>query len=170
MRRRPEGPTPRPHSRRIILSRSPEETQRLGESIGRRLKSGDWIALEGDLGSGKTHLVQGIARGLGVTEPVASPTFVFIREFPGRFPFVHADLYRIELAEDVLDLGLLDYLNGPWVVAVEWAERAGSYFPAERLTIRLAHRNKTSREIRIGATGGRYRSLLKDLPEDDGTE
>lgn len=148
-------------TRRILISRSPEETREIGERIGRRLTGGELIALEGNLGSGKTHLVQGLARGAGITDqPVTSPTFVFVHEFRGRCAFVHVDLYRIEREEDLLDLGVLEYLDSSWIVAVEWAEKAGNLLPAERLTLRLTHQDEMSRKIEIEAAGARYQKIL----------
>lgn len=146
------------------VSGSPEETRACGERIGRLLTGGELIALEGTLGAGKTQLVQGLARGLEITDrPVTSPTFVFVHEFRGRRPFAHVDLFRIEREEDLLDLGLLEYLDSPWVVAIEWADKAGRFLPAERLNIRLTHRSETSRTIEIEATGARAQKILDDL-------
>jgi len=148
---------PRP----VWISRSPEETRDCGEAIGRQLTGGELIALEGILGTGKTHLVQGLARGLEVTESaVTSPTFVFVQEYRGRRPLIHVDLYRTERESDLFDLGILEYLDGPWVVAVEWADRAGGSLPAERLTVRLINQGKTTRRIELKATGQRYETLL----------
>jgi len=152
------------------ISRSPEETRAFGEAIGRRLTGGEWIALEGNLGAGKTHLIQGLARGLGVTDTtIASPTFVYVHEFRGRLPFAHVDLFRIERESDLFDLGLLEYLDTPWVVAIEWADKAGQSLPAERLTIRMVQQDETTRRIEFEATGERYRALLdalfKEMPK-----
>ncbi|MBI3811582.1 MAG: tRNA (adenosine(37)-N6)-threonylcarbamoyltransferase complex ATPase subunit type 1 TsaE [Nitrospirae bacterium] len=146
------------------VSRSPEETRAYGERIGRLLTGGEWLALEGKLGAGKTQFIQGLARGLEITDrPVTSPTFVFVHEFRGRRPFAHVDLFRIEREEDLLDLGILEYLDSPWVVAIEWADKAGRFLPAERLTIRLTHLSETSRTIEIEAAGARAKKILDDL-------
>jgi tRNA threonylcarbamoyladenosine biosynthesis protein TsaE len=151
----------------VWISRSPEETRAFGEAVGRRLTGGEWLALEGNLGAGKTHLIQGIARGLGVTDPtVTSPTFVYVHEFHGRCPMAHVDLFRIERESDLFDLGLFEYLDGPWVVAIEWADKAGGALPAERLTIRLAQQDETSRRIEFEASGERYRALLDALAKE----
>ncbi|HTN42907.1 MAG TPA: tRNA (adenosine(37)-N6)-threonylcarbamoyltransferase complex ATPase subunit type 1 TsaE [Nitrospiria bacterium] len=147
--------------RPVWISRSPEETRSCGEALGRRLTGGEMIALEGNLGAGKTHLIQGMARGLGVTDPtVTSPTFVYLHEFRGRHPLAHVDLFRIEREADLFDLGLFEYLDGPWVVAIEWADKAGGALPAERLTIRLTQQDETTRRIEFEATGERYQALL----------
>ena len=148
------------------LSRSPEETRAYGERIGKLLDGGEWIALDGPLGAGKTQFVQGLARGLGITDnPITSPTFVFVHEFRGRRPFAHADLFRIERAEDILDLGLLEYLDSPWVVAIEWADKGGRFLPAERLKIRLTHRGETSRRIKVEAVGNRYKKIVAEAQQ-----
>ncbi|MBI3611127.1 MAG: tRNA (adenosine(37)-N6)-threonylcarbamoyltransferase complex ATPase subunit type 1 TsaE [Nitrospirae bacterium] len=148
----------------VFISRSPEETRAHGEAIGRLLTGGELIALEGPLGTGKTHLVQGLARGLGITDlPITSPTFVFVHEFRGRRPLAHVDLFRIERAEDLPELGILEYLDSPWVVAIEWADKAGQLLPAERLTVRLANQGETIRRIEIEASGPRYQTLLEAL-------
>ena len=150
-----------------MTSRSPEETRRVGERIGRWLSGGEFITLEGELGTGKTHLAQGLAAGLDIKDdPVTSPTFVFIHEFRGRSPFAHMDLFRIEHEEDLLDLGLLEYLDGPWVVAVEWAEKAEGLLPSERLRIRIIHQGERSRQIELEACGDRYRNILDHLKDD----
>jgi tRNA threonylcarbamoyladenosine biosynthesis protein TsaE len=146
------------------VSRSPEETRDYGERIGRLLTGGEWIALEGNLGAGKTLFIQGLARGLEITDlPVTSPTFVFVHEFRGRRPFAHVDLFRIEREEDLFDLGILEYLDSPWVVAIEWADKAGRFLPAERLNVRLTNRGETGRTIEIEAGGARAEKILETL-------
>ena len=151
----------------VLISRSPEETRAFGEAIGRRLTGGEWIALEGNLGAGKTQLIQGLARGLGITDTaVTSPTFVYVHEFRGRHPLAHVDLFRIEREADLFDLGLLEYLDSPWVVAIEWADKAGGALPAERLTIRLVQEDETTRRIEFEASGERYQTLLDALIRD----
>lgn len=138
--------------------------------MGRLLTGGELIGLEGALGSGKTHLIQGLARGLGIRDQrVTSPTFVFIREFRGRCPLAHVDLFRIEREEDLLYLGVLEYLDSPWVVAVEWADRAPNLLPAERLSIRLMYQDEKEENIRrieIETTGSRYQKILAALGLD----
>lgn len=108
-----------------FISNSPAETQSLGEAWGREAQPGWVIALSGDLGAGKTQLVQGIARGLGVTERVQSPTFALVTEHrAGRVPLFHLDLYRLDTREQIIGAGLEEYLIRPAGVAViEWAER-----------------------------------------------
>jgi tRNA threonylcarbamoyladenosine biosynthesis protein TsaE len=107
-----------------ITSRSPEETQALGARLGKLARPGDCFLLVGKLGAGKTCLTQGIARGLGIREYAASPSFVVVRELYGRLPLYHMDLYRLENIEEIADLGLDDYFYGQGVSVVEWGKRA----------------------------------------------
>ena len=108
-----------------IITSSFEETQNLGQKIGKQLKPGAVIALTGDLGSGKTVFVQGLARGLDVPNHyyITSPTFTLINEYPGRHPFYHVDLYRIETYDDLEEIGFYEILSGVGVTAIEWADR-----------------------------------------------
>ena len=100
-------------SEHTFLSRSPEETARLGEGLAKRLRAGDVVALSGELGAGKTTLVRGIARGLGAKgEEVASPSFTIINEYPGSPPLYHIDFYRLERLEELTEIGYWEYLGG----------------------------------------------------------
>src|SRR5436189_5251887 len=110
------------------ISHSPGETESLGETWGRTARKGLVIALSGDLGAGKTQLVKGIARGLGIAQRVHSPTFALIHQYNGgRLPLFHLDLYRLHTREQMMDAGLEEYFRRPQGVAViEWAER---WFP-----------------------------------------
>ena len=101
---------------------SPEETEALGEELGRRLRSGDLVLLSGELGAGKTTFVRGVARGAGSAGPVASPTFQLVRVYPGRVQLAHVDLYRIGSTVELRDLGLEELLDQGAVI-VEWGER-----------------------------------------------
>ncbi len=110
----------------ILISHSPEETAALGEAWGRKAKAGWVIGLSGDLGAGKTQLVKGIARGLGVTARVHSPTFALVNEYAGgRLPLAHLDLYRLETKEQIAGAGLEEYLRPAGVAVIEWVERWG---------------------------------------------
>lgn len=119
-----------------MLTHSPDETRAVGRRIAALLGPGDLVLLAGDLGAGKTQLAKGIAEGLGVEEPVVSPTFTIAREYHGRVPMVHVDVYRLDRAQEVLDLGL-DEAGDEVVTVVEWGDVAGGYLQAERLEIRL---------------------------------
>ncbi len=106
----------------MATTTSPEETEAAGEALGRRLRKGDLVLLEGELGAGKTTFVRGIARGTGSTAPVASPTFQLVRIYPGRLQLAHVDLYRIENSSELGELGL-DELADDGAVVVEWGDR-----------------------------------------------
>ena len=105
------------------ITNSPEETEKLGAALGRILKPGTVIAYSGDLGAGKTAFTRGIARGLGILEPVTSPTYTIVNEYDtGRLPLFHFDMYRLHSSEDLWDIGWEDYLERNGVCAVEWSE------------------------------------------------
>ncbi|HMP81926.1 MAG TPA: tRNA (adenosine(37)-N6)-threonylcarbamoyltransferase complex ATPase subunit type 1 TsaE [Verrucomicrobiota bacterium] len=107
-----------------FISHNPADTQSLGETWGRAAVRGQVIALTGDLGAGKTQLVRGIARGLGVTSRVHSPTFTLVNEYTGgRLALFHLDLYRLETAEQILSAGIEEFLQPDGVAVIEWAER-----------------------------------------------
>lgn len=144
-----------------MVSRSLADTERLGHIIGHGLQGGEVFALYGEVGTGKTALIRGIAAGLGaIPRTVSSPTFVLIHEYHGRLPLAHADLYRLESAQTLPHLGLEEYFDGRTVVAVEWAERAGNELPCDRAEIRLGHQSQTERTIMITATGRRAHEAL----------
>lgn len=108
---------------RVCITSSEEETRALGEQLSSLLDQGDVVLISGELGTGKTRLVQGIARGLGVSGPVTSPTFSLVKEYSGRISLFHADLYRLT-PNDLPSLGLEEYLDGGGVLCIEWGERA----------------------------------------------
>jgi tRNA threonylcarbamoyladenosine biosynthesis protein TsaE len=147
-----------------LKTSGPTATGRLGEQIGKLVEAGDVILLSGELGAGKTCLVQGVAKGLGVDSPVTSKTFVLMGEYYGRLRLYHADLYRIESPEGAEDLGLGEYTrNG--VLMVEWAERAWEVLPAEHLVVRIEISSARSRRFEFEAKGVRYERLLDGLTE-----
>ena len=147
-----------------ILSKSLSQTRRIGEEIGRLLEEGVVIKLTGDLGSGKTSIAQGIAKGLDVPPEyyITSPTFTLVNQYPGRLEFYHADLYRLGESVDFEDIGLLDILFDDGVVAVEWAEKLPEEFE-NQITIRMAVKDEDTREIQIFARGNFAESFLKKL-------
>lgn len=146
-----------------IKSHSPEETQRLGTELGKLSQAGDVFLLVGNLGSGKTCLTQGIAWGLDVREYAFSPTFVIVREYHGRLPLYHIDLYRLDHLEEVIDLGLDEYVYGNGVCVVEWADKGMAALPKESLLITLEHIAETERSIRLEAKGQHYSQLMESL-------
>ena len=116
---------------------SPEETRAVGEALATLLRPGDVISLTGDLGAGKTTLVQGAARALGVEEPVLSPTFTLVREYRGRAPIYHLDVYRLERIQDVLDLGFEELVDRRAIVFIEWGDAIDALLPPEHLQVEL---------------------------------
>lgn len=146
------------------LSKSVAETERLGRRIGRSLRGGEAVALYGDLGTGKTALVRGMAAGLGASpRAVSSPTFVLIHEYHGRLRLAHADLYRLDSVADLPHIGLTDYDDGDTVTAIEWADKAGAQLPADRLEVHLQHHSPEVREIGFIARGSQARGFLARL-------
>ena len=149
-----------------LISHSPEQTQRLGTSLGKLAQAGDVFLLCGDLGSGKTCLTQGIAWGLNVKEYAFSPSFVLVREYYGRLPIYHVDLYRLDHIEEVAGLGLDEYLYGDGVCVVEWAEKGLPLLPQENLLIKLSYVSQTERSISLEPNGTRYSRLSKSLKSE----
>jgi tRNA threonylcarbamoyladenosine biosynthesis protein TsaE len=147
-----------------LLSRSPRDTRALAARLGAHLAPGDLVALRGELGAGKTEFVRGLALGLGVPEDeVASPSFALAYEYQGRLTLVHLDLYRLtELSPEFLP-DLEEYLGGPQVTAVEWAERLGDFLPPERLEVVLTITGKEDRDITLTGHGPRGEALLAAL-------
>jgi tRNA threonylcarbamoyladenosine biosynthesis protein TsaE len=125
-------------------SKSAEDTVQFGEKIGLILRENDVIALIGDLGAGKTTLIQGMAAGAGVKDYVTSPTFIIINEYNGRLPFYHIDLYRLDIINDIEALGIEEYFSRGGVCVIEWAERLKELLPsnAEKIEIKIVSENE----------------------------
>ncbi|HWI59780.1 MAG TPA: tRNA (adenosine(37)-N6)-threonylcarbamoyltransferase complex ATPase subunit type 1 TsaE [Bacillota bacterium] len=122
-----------------LISHNPDETEALGEAWGREVQAGWVIGLSGDLGAGKTRLVKGLARGLGITARVQSPTFALVNIYPGgRLPLFHLDLYRLDTPEQILAAGLEEYLHPAGVTVIEWAERWFAQNQSPGAPLRLA--------------------------------
>ena len=147
----------------IINSPHPSHTLRLGEAIGRRALPGDVFLLCGELGVGKTKLTQGIARGLDIDGYVRSPTFALISTHYGRMPLYHCDLYRLELAEEAIDIGLEEYLVADGISVIEWADKAIGIFREPYLLINISQTGKRKRIIDLEPRGSRYDDLVKIL-------
>ncbi|HEY5165753.1 MAG TPA: tRNA (adenosine(37)-N6)-threonylcarbamoyltransferase complex ATPase subunit type 1 TsaE [Acidimicrobiia bacterium] len=120
-----------------VVANTAEQTRTIGRCIAPLLRAGDVVVVAGGLGAGKTTFTQGLAAGLGVTDPVVSPTFTLTREYEGRLRLVHVDLYRLDRAQEVLDLGLEDVADGA-VLVVEWGDVAAAYLTPEHLEVHLA--------------------------------
>jgi len=146
-----------------VISHSADQTRRLGARLAEWLGPGDVLLLRGDLGAGKTVFAQGVAAGLGIDEPVTSPTFTLIHEHHGRVPLYHVDLYRIGGDVEAGDLGLEDYIYGDGVTLIEWAERAAGLVPPAHLAVALRPVAETKRAIRFEPAGERYVRLLAEF-------
>lgn len=146
-----------------FLSNSVEQTERLGVRLGQLLAAGDVVALNGEMGAGKTALTRGIGRGWGSSMKVTSPTFTLINEYPrsqdGRILY-HLDCYRLERSADVETLGLEDIFDDDGAVVIEWAERIVDWLPADFLSIELTYVNNTRRSFHLIACGERSQKIL----------
>jgi len=150
-----------------IKTLSADETRQLGQKIGTLIKLPLIIALRGDLGSGKTAFVQGLAKGLEVPDGyyITSPTFTLINEYPGRMSLVHVDLYRLESIDDLEDLGLDELLYGQAVIAIEWAEKLTGSQPAEQLLVTMEIIDDECRKLTLDATGHDEVNLIRALED-----
>lgn len=151
----------------VRTTHSPGETAAVGRWLGQRLEKGDFVALVGDLGAGKTHLSQGILAGLGVPHTGGSPTFTLLWEYEGRCPVYHWDVYRLQSPEELDDLGYEEYFYGDGVNIVEWADRVAQLWPDERLVINLAYGAGDDERILTMAGSPRYTKLLEDFSHAD---
>ena len=174
-----------------IISHSSAQTQRLGMRLGELLRGGELLLLEGSLGTGKTTFTQGLARGIGITEVISSPTFTLLKEYPGQPgpttqreqaqatlqhrqqerhqvgpALYHFDLYRLDDPEEILDLGFEDYFFGNGVCVVEWADKAELFWPAEHLRLHMKIMSETKRGLLFTATGLRYCELLHQFQKN----
>ena len=141
----------------IVTTKSAAETRALGEKIAARLRPGDVLLLEGDLGAGKSELTRGIARGLGVAETVTSPSFTILNVYEsGRCPLYHFDWYRLESADELYELGMDEYLGGDGVAVVEWPAQCPDAVPENAVRIRLEATGENERTIDIGALVPEY--------------
>ncbi len=133
-----------------IITNSPEETIQQGELLSKTIKENLFIGLYGQLGAGKTYFVKGIAKGLGITENITSPSFVIVKIYEGRLKLYHIDLYRIFVPEEEM---LWEYIHSEGVCVVEWAERLGSLLPENRIDVRFRIIGENQREVNIESPG-----------------
>ena len=139
----------------VIISASSAETEAIGAALACRLMPGDVIAYRGALGAGKTAFTRGLARGLGISEPVTSPTYTIVNEYlDGRLPLFHFDMYRLSDSDELFDLGWEDYLARNGVCAVEWSENVADVLDPITVTIERDPSDDNRRRITI--TGGRF--------------
>ena len=156
---------PSPTFKYQTTTRSVGETKNLGEIIGAGIPNGTVLALTGDLGSGKTVFVQGLARGLEVPEDyyITSPSYTLINEYPGRYPLFHVDLYRISDPMDMEDIGLYEILHNSGVVAVEWADRIEQKLLSDSINLKFELTGDKLRKICITAYDFKNADLLKNI-------
>lgn len=153
------------------LSRSPEETRAIAEALAPTLAPGDIVALSGDLGAGKTCFVQGAARALGVEERVTSPSFVLVREYEGRVPVAHVDVYRLINLQQLIDLGYEELLDPHWVVFIEWGRAVDALLPTNHLEVEIRAPAAApldgdgERTITFRAHGPRWGARLGEIAE-----
>ena len=135
-----------------FISNSPDETQAFAADMAKRLSAGDVLCLYGDLGSGKTAFVQGLAKGLGIDEPITSPTFTIVNEYEGRLPLYHFDVYRIADSDEMYEVGFDEYVYGEGVSVIEWPQIIADILPAGRYDIEIKkdlERGENYREITV---------------------
>lgn len=144
-----------------LITHSASETQAVAEKLAAHVEAGTVITLNGDLGAGKTTFTQGFAKGFGVTRNVNSPTFTIMKQYQGRLPLYHMDVYRLEDTGD--DIGLEEYINGDGVAIVEWSNLIESSLPSERLAITIERTGDEERKITFTPTGEAYDTLVKEV-------
>lgn len=141
-----------------MYSENEQVLQTLGERLGRLFESGHVLILTGDLGTGKTTFTKGLAKGLGISQMIKSPTYTIVREYEGRLPLYHLDVYRIGQDPDSIDLD--EFLFGQGVTVIEWGELLGESLPADYLTLTLT-REGDGRRLDFKAQGPRSQALLE---------
>lgn len=144
-----------------LITHSAAETQAVAEKLATLVKAGTVITLNGDLGAGKTTFTQGFGKGLGVTRNVNSPTFTIMKQYQGRLPLYHMDVYRLEDTGD--DIGLEEYINGDGVAIVEWSNLIESSLPTERLAITIERIGDEERQLTFVPVGDVYDALVKEV-------
>ncbi|WP_214763030.1 tRNA (adenosine(37)-N6)-threonylcarbamoyltransferase complex ATPase subunit type 1 TsaE [Exiguobacterium sp. s146] len=144
-----------------LITHSAAETQAVAEKLATLVQAGTVITLNGDLGAGKTTFTQGFGKGLGVTRNVNSPTFTIMKQYQGRLPLYHMDVYRLEDTGD--DIGLEEYINGDGVAIVEWSNLIESSLPTERLAITIERIGDEERQLTFAPVGDAYDALVKEV-------
>ena len=151
----------------VLIASTPDDTRAIGAAIAPLLRARDAIVLTGELGAGKTTFVQGLARGLDVEDHVASPTFTLIREYTGRLPVAHVDVYRLDRVQEVVDLALDEVADGDAVIVVEWGDAIDELLSPDRLRIELTSGDPASevevRRIVIGPRGPAWAARYEEL-------
>lgn len=143
-----------------ILTKNVDETISIGRKLGQRVSQGDIICINGELGTGKTHLTKGIAEGLGINEYITSPTFTIVNEYEGRIKLYHFDVYRVNDPDEIAAIGFDEYIFGDGVSVIEWSDYIKELIPIEHLSINIYNvpgMNCNSRRIDIHYNGERYK-------------
>jgi tRNA threonylcarbamoyladenosine biosynthesis protein TsaE len=153
------------HTKVVLQTRNTSGTIQIGKSIGSLLLPGDVVALVGELGTGKTQFIKGLAVGVGIGKPtyISSPSFTLINEYKGKIPFYHIDLFRLRAEKEAEDLGLEEYFQSGGITAIEWADRIPSLLPREMLWIQISYTGENTRSIEILGRGKRYEELINRL-------
>lgn len=139
----------------MIVTRSAEETRALGMRLAKLLRPGDVVLLQGELGAGKSELARGVARGLGISGPVPSPSFTILNAYDeGTVPLYHFDWYRIHDPDEIAQMGMEEQLGGDGIALIEWSERAEEFVPKRNLTVQIRATGEETREITLTPMGG----------------
>lgn len=146
-----------------FVTNTVDETIDIGIKLGRALRPGDVVCLDGDLGSGKTHLTKGIALGLGIRDHITSPTFNIVNEYDGRLKFYHFDVYRVNDPDEIAAIGFDEYIFSDAASVIEWADYIRELIPEEHIQIQITKESETRRNISIQWFGKRYDYLKEAL-------
>jgi tRNA threonylcarbamoyladenosine biosynthesis protein TsaE len=146
-----------------FITNTVEETIELGKKIGRSLNPGDIVCIDGDLGSGKTHLTKGIALGLGIDEHITSPTFNIVNEYEGRIKLYHFDVYRVNDPDEIAAIGFDEYIFSDAASVIEWSDYIKELIPDDHIQINIANESETRRNINIQFFGKRYDNIKEAL-------
>jgi len=149
-----------------LSSNSPYETEKIGRALGELLSKDDVVCLSGDLGAGKTAFVKGLAKGLGITEQITSPTFTIVNEYQGTFTLYHFDVYRVNDIDELCEIGFEEYIYSQGICVIEWAELISPLLPDNKLWVEIKRddsKGQDFREINLTPYGRRYESLVKQI-------
>lgn len=147
-----------------LRTKSVDDTRALASEIAALSRVGDLILLAGDLGAGKTVFAQGFGRALGVVEPITSPTFTLVRTYDeGRFPLIHVDVYRLDHLQELMDLGIMELLDGGGVTLIEWGDVVAASLPPDFLEVRLELGDDDERIVGIRAVGARWSARVEAI-------
>ncbi|MHB1315877.1 MAG: tRNA (adenosine(37)-N6)-threonylcarbamoyltransferase complex ATPase subunit type 1 TsaE [Christensenellales bacterium] len=151
----------------VLKSMSESQTETIGRLLGEKMFRGGFVSIAGELGSGKTVLVRGIARGLQIEGPVRSPSFVLMNQYQnGRLPLYHFDVYRLKSSEEINTLGYEEYFFGDGVAVLEWPQMISDFLPEERLDIHIKYIDEQKRNVELKAFSPAYQAILEDTVKE----